>query len=1366
MGVSGKSWKRSQRALHQVGRDHESSDRPRRSSRPLVTFVTNDRSPVALPPRRLIVRTPLPVDRPHEAALPPPRMFLPHRVPLALMLLLTWSVLPAAAEFGPPRALAVLHEPGSAAIKGDVRSVTRLADGTLLVGSNLLAAFDGTNWQPIEIPGAYGFRALAPAGPTAPHRAWVGAIGTVGYAEKDPQSRWHYTSLLPALAAAGLPAVSDVWSVRPLGDGAVWVTNEHAFRWTPPTAERPGHFDVWHLPAKSRLSAFGGGDTVWIHQEDIGLLRVERDRPPTLALPEASLPQRPVTWLISPTRQPATLLLGLKDAAYRWTESTGFTRLDFSDSLEGSLATDAAELPGNRIAVATFDNGIVFASFDGAPLGHTSTDQGLADNSIYSVFADADRLWAASPLGLSRLDGAGRVDFFERQSALDGGRPLEALSHEGQTYLLTTRHLLRASTRDTASSHELQPVLSAAGVFADLLPSPDGLWVGGFGGVWRLAGSNVRQEYFASSDILRLCRTQRVPRGVLFLDGYRLKLLVPSARGDWVTRDLAASVSDSPVSLFEDPSGDVWVSTMTQGVARFKWADSTPAHAPRLQLVRAYRGGLGFPAQAGRTELIPWGDRLFAFTETGILSLRADQLGFEPAPEFAPFVGIATTPFSPDAPAHWLVRSRALAHTSIFSVLRVEPRPDGSLATSPVEVPGLDSLGPPTSIARIDDFLWIGSTRGWLHVDARPLRSPPAPPPPPLRATRFENGAASFAFHYALPAAAGGDVLLYQTRLHGADSEWSPPSPETSRTFENLAPQNYRFEVRALDRFGRNGPIASHPFSVLAPWWKSAPAFAAYAILLAAAVAAAARWQVARLRRQNEQLNRLVAERTREIELASTAKSEFLDNVSHEIRNPLNGLTGLLAMLNEDRLDPRERELARSLKSVASTLTQVFEDVLQFSKLEYGYGRLERRPFALRPLLDDVLALFAAQAHQAGCVLRIAWPAGFADGFEGDPDKIKTIVVNFVGNALKYAPRAPIEIRVEATGEADGLVDLYLDVIDHGPGVPPEEQELIFKKFVRGKRARDSKVAGTGLGLATCSMLAKMMNGSVGVDSTPGRGSTFSLKLLLPRAPLAESAKRPPETPPPEALAGPLLIVDDEPYNRTVLEGIARELGSVADSAATAEEALQRLAGRDYTVVFLDWELPDGKGGDVARALRTRATSPRPIILATTAHDSDEMRQRCRDAGMDGFLLKPYDAARVRHAIALAASPSTPTAAPSTHATSQPANGTENDLDHGAFELFSRTQPCEPATARARYVEAIDEHARIIANAVATGDTATVSREAHRLRALSGLVRATALNRAAAHLEDIARRGAGPACAAAWTTTHRACEELKIRLRT
>jgi signal transduction histidine kinase len=250
-----------------------------------------------------------------------------------------------------------------------------------------------------------------------------------------------------------------------------------------------------------------------------------------------------------------------------------------------------------------------------------------------------------------------------------------------------------------------------------------------------------------------------------------------------------------------------------------------------------------------------------------------------------------------------------------------------------------------------------------------------------------------------------------------------------------------------------------------------------------------------------------VNERTRELSLSNTAKSELLESLSHEIRRPLNGIVSLISRLDQTGLTSAQREHARLLARASESLSRAFDELLNFSQLDYGMVQVEARPFALRDVLDRVLVDHAADRRPPA----VTFAEDFVDGFVGDDLKLETIIGNFVANALKYAGGAPVEIHASTTAAAlDGFVDLLVEVSDGGPGIPEEEQEIIFKRFIRGSRAKSSGVPGTGIGLATCRGMARLLGGSVGVESPAerarqngwqGPGATFFVRIPLRRLP-------------------------------------------------------------------------------------------------------------------------------------------------------------------------------------------------------------------------------------------------------------------------
>lgn len=1301
----------------------------------------------------------------------------PNRLLGILLLLLAGTSLAVAAS-GSGQAVVTPFD--QTPLKDAVRSVLVTRRGRLVAGSNTLAVFDGQGWQSVPTPEGYGFRALAEH-PTNDGHIFVGGIGALGTIRQQEGS-WRFERVGSGMLNAG-----DIWSVHPFADGALWVGTGALYR------AHNAEVDVLPLSTREKPTSFTAPQGVIVHQPGTGLLRVSSTASPVLLVPETDLPSRPLNWAL--THPDGTTWLGLGEEAYLWEVSASggaspaiFRRLDaLSRALKGTAPTSATLLENGRVAIGTFRAGVVLADAAGNPQGNLTAADGLGSGSIFSLTAHDHQLWLAQAHGVMRIDAPGQARFFERRRDLADDTPRRVISTGKQTLLL--------GTNGAALIHgdSVVRLAGAPEVSWDATATADSFWIGGFGGIWKTDGTKLDQVHHVSTDVLCLAPSRQFPGALVFTEGYDLKLLIASPHGGWAARDLGFRALDTPVSVLEDTRQNVWLATMKGGIYRFRWTESRGGQPPVLAFVQHYRAGVGLPRAMTRPQLVEIGGTVLALAEEGIF--RADSARFSPAEELKEFLGVSVSPRALEnggTGAYVLLQHRSLAAHGAYGVATLNVGSDGTLHPELLEVPGID-LGAWTHLHADSTALWLSGPKGVLRVAREAVRPAPAPPAvrlatvpqphQPTESTAAETEPRSASFVFPTTTAITGRAAFYQTRLDhkNADTPWSAPTAEARREFSQLAPGRYTFEVRALDRFGRAGPLAAHAFSIPVPWWRTPFALTGYGATLLLLVLAGARLRIRTLERQNERLNRLVAERTRELEMSNTAKSEFLENISHEIRNPLNGLTGLMALMKEERLAPAERAHVKSLKAVATTLANVFEDVLQFSKIEYGYVRLNPRPFRLRELLEELVALFAMNRELHGCSVDLEWPSAtaaeqnsqpapeLADGFVGDPDRIRTVIANFLSNSVKYAPNSPVIVRVMATEESAGHVDLYIDVIDRGPGIPPEEQELIFKKFVRGSRAKEQQIPGTGLGLATCNVLARLMNGQVSVESTPGKGSTFSLRLLLPRAP-QETITPTPATLTSQRNGRPrALVLDDEPYNRTILEGLALELGYEPALTANPTEALDRLTREPYDIIFLDWELPGMKGGEVAQQIRALPHGRDPIILATTAHDSDEMQQRCRDSGMDGFLLKPFDARRVRAAIDTVrewrgSHPNGNANLSGAPFWSEQPLKNSHGLDLSAFDQYARARPDDPHGGRVNYLATLATQRQALEQAAATHETNQLANTAHRLRALAGLIRAKQLNEAATELEFAARNGNVSTNSPQLNAVLAACDELRRRL--
>jgi len=388
-------------------------------------------------------------------------------------------------------------------------------------------------------------------------------------------------------------------------------------------------------------------------------------------------------------------------------------------------------------------------------------------------------------------------------------------------------------------------------------------------------------------------------------------------------------------------------------------------------------------------------------------------------------------------------------------------------------------------------------------------------------------------------------------------------------------------------------------------------------------------------------------------EAAARSKAEFLANMSHEIRTPLNAVLGLTQFLRKTPLDGRQRDYLDKVQHASRHLLGVLNDILDFSKIEAGKMTLERVEFDLERTLDSVASVFAQPAAAKGLELVVRTGAGLPRRLLGDPLRVEQVLMNYMSNALKFTREGTVALCALPLAREGGEVLLRFEVRDTGIGIAEDQRAQLFQGFQQADASTSRQFGGTGLGLAIARRLAELMGGSVGVDSTPGRGSTFWFTARLGLAAGADAAPMAPV----ELHGQPLLVVDDNAQAREAMAEQLRQLGFAVDSAGDAPAALAALqaaaaAGRPVALALLDWQLPGLDGVALAAEARRRITPP-PAVLLLAAFGQEELLRRT-DAGADPVLTKPATRSRLLEAVALAlgrpelvaAAPTVPTAAP------------------------------------------------------------------------------------------------------------------------
>ncbi|MGZ0657112.1 hybrid sensor histidine kinase/response regulator [Coraliomargarita sp. W4R72] len=1107
-------------------------------------------------------------------------------------------------------------------------SIAEGQDGSLFIANESgLLKFDGVNWHRMPATGHTNY--ISSVAIDHNNLIWISSLTTIGYYALNSEGNYDYTDITHTIQKQSEgPGLGTFWKLYAENDKIYLITNELVLEWNGKQWKRR-HFDV-----ERRILTNWIENTLYVHVRGTGLFRLDNEDFTLIAKDTPEVASGIISIIESSDKG---LLCATVDNGFHLLKDHKFISTDIE--WRTSQILHAELLRDETIAVSTTHDGIIIVDKKGGLIGQVNHDKSAVYNSLEH---SSGSIWAATTSTI--------IEIPTPALSCESDKALDIVEHKGALYY-TNGNELKAIDRTSTGRWSTKTIARGFDIW-DLQSTERDLLYGDSQSLGTITPSGRSQKIPSPRHVSYLFESYLDKSLIYTGDAPQLSRWQDTTSG-WQYLDSLNDFNSSALSVVELPNSKLLISSENNPLLLVDWQ----ATATTTKLGKPH----GLPDKFIWAHFLRDGNSIIAITNKGLFCYDSVSNKFHYDPALGNNLGTdayALESCSEASGNGWILNLSTSGENHQIGHLKQETK--GTFNWSPLQLPSVSAAGKVESLFHektkdSHEILWVGGSSKLLRYD---LDSLPDLPPPTTRLSSISeqdsnhvyfNGvgspAADLEWQYPQKAlivkfvAPPSPIKIegYQTRLLGFQDNWTKPSEATYREFTNLPHGDYTFQVQAIDEFERAGIITDFSFTIRTPWYLTPFAYLGYALSAIIILGFSNHWRNRTLRVRNEQLESLVNTRTHELETqklqllkANKAKQNFLASMSHEIRNPLNGIIGIARLLKqkEEKLGIQSEETTH-LYSCSHHLNQLLSQTLDYSSLEAGKLRTRFEPFDPCELLLEVIQIQSGMAQEKGIRLELERP-NIKHNWKGDPVLLRQILINLISNGIKYTNQGSVSLILNYK-ETEELASACFEVVDTGPGVPLGHENMIFEEFTRLPESEMSHIPGTGLGLTISSEMARLMGGSLTLDTKHRTGARFLLNLEFEIEQFRRKHQSDTEQNQSDALKGKrVLIADDMEFNRYISTAVLTSMGAEIDEAENGLIAFNKLNESNYDFALLDINMPEMSGLEVVEAFLKSHQGDTPEFFALSAYNTPDVEEKCMAAGFNQFIEKPLDPEKLK----------------------------------------------------------------------------------------------------------------------------------------